>query len=80
MMPKHDSSRPRQAAVRSDAVRKRYLEKPSIVSLKMEAEFLRQVDDEVLYQSVQKGHVATRSDTIKELLREALAARAKKRK
>lgn len=80
MMPRYNSARVASAAVGSVAVtKKRYETKPAIVSLKMEAEFLRSIDEEVLYQSNQRGKLLTRSDVLKDLLREALAARAKKR-
>jgi Arc/MetJ-type ribon-helix-helix transcriptional regulator len=40
---------------------------------------LRQIDEEVLATIVRVGHIVSRSDVVKDLLREALAARAKKR-
>jgi hypothetical protein len=61
-------------------VKKRYTEKPAALTLKIEAEFLRQIDAEVLAASVREGHIIARSDVVKDLLREALSARAKKRK
>ena len=38
-----------------------------------------QIDDEVLHQSNQKGRIVTRSDVVKDLIREALTLRTKKR-
>jgi hypothetical protein len=80
MVPRYDNSGTMKRGVSSDAVtKKRYETKPAIVSLKMEADLLQAIDAEVLAQSNRLGRLTTRSDVMKALLSEALAARAKKR-
>jgi hypothetical protein len=58
--------------------KKKYDEKPAVITLKVEPDFLKRIDDEVLRQSNQKGHIVTRSDVVKELIEEALVSRKKK--
>lgn len=80
MIRTYKNSRAVQASVPSgEVVKKRYADKPAVLTLKMEADFLKQIDDEVLFQSNQRGHIVTRSDVVKDLIREALTLRTKKR-
>jgi hypothetical protein len=79
MMPAYKNSQPVRGSIPSpEVVKKRYSE-PAILTLKMESTFMREIDDEVLHQSNQVGHVLTRSDVVKTLITEALAARKKRR-
>jgi hypothetical protein len=80
MTPRYENSRIDVGSVPSSTVRKRYDEKVSMLTLKIEADLKADLDAEVLRTSVAAGHVVTRSDVVKALLREALAARAKRRK
>jgi hypothetical protein len=77
----HRNSRSSAVAVRSEVVvRKRYTEPPAILSIKLEAELMRAIDDEVLREANAANRIVPRSDVVKALIREALTARAKRRK
>jgi hypothetical protein len=80
MTPRHENSRIDAGSVPSVSVRKRYDDKVSMLTLKIEADLKADLDAEVLRASIAAGHVITRSDVVKALLREALTARAKRRK
>lgn len=51
-----------------------------MLTLKIEAELKAELDAEVLRQSNAAGHVVSRTDVVKALLREALATRKKRGK
>jgi hypothetical protein len=74
------SRRSTRRVASSVVARKRYTEKPALLALKVEPEFLRQLDEEVLRASNAAGRILTRTDVVKEMLTEAMAARAKRRK
>lgn len=80
MTPKQEVSKSRRRRVALAPVRKRYDDNASMLTLKVEPDLKGELDAEVLRESVAAGHVVTRSDVVKALLREALAARAKRRK
>jgi hypothetical protein len=75
MTPRHENSRIDAGSVPSVSVRKRYDDKVSMLTLKIEADLKADLDAEVLRASIAAGHVITRSDVVKALLREALTAR-----
>ena len=67
-MQTHRNSQPRSGPVESEPVpRKRYASPPAVLTMKTEAEFLQQIDAEVLRESNRVGHVVTRTDVVKAL-------------
>jgi hypothetical protein len=62
MTPRHGISDAASRGLASGAVtKKRYAEKPAILTLKMDPERLKRIDDEVIYQINAKGRILTRA-------------------